>query len=384
MRGARPASNQGKDHGPHTLKVWRGTVVGVYGDDVFVELGPRMQGVISLRQFELRPRIGDEFDFTLRGREEGLWALARRENASLSTWEDMEKGSLVHARATRADRDGLELKIGPLHAFMPKSHTGLPRDQRPDVLVGKTMTCEVIEVDRERQRVILSRKVVAQRERDNERQREVGALSLGQVVHGRVTRIEPYGAFVTFGHGLEGLIHVSNLAYERVEHPGRVVQLGEPVSAKVLAIRDGGKRVALGLKQMSASPWLGAASRLPAGAIVEGTVKRVLPFGAFVSVLPGVEGLVHNSQADLRGHEDLRVQLAPGERISVRVLALDLAQERLSLSLLHGDGRPVERDEAAAHQSYRERANGANGIGTTLGKLLRRVVTDPPPSAEAV
>lgn len=368
MPGTRPASDLGASHGPHTLKVWRGTVVGVYGDDVFVELGPRMQGVISARQFEVRPRIGEQFDFTLRGREDGLWALARRETASLSTWEDMEKGSLVHARAIRADRDGLELKIGPLHAFMPKSHTGLARNEKPDVLVGKTMTCEVIEVDAERQRVLVSRKLVVQRERDDERQRAVGALAVGQTIHGRVTRIEPFGAFVTFGNGLEGLIHVSNLAYERVEHPSSVVELGQTISAKVLAIRDGGKRVALGLKQMSASPWQHATPRLSIGRIVEGTVKRVLPFGAFIAVLPGIEGLVHNSQADLRGHKDLRAVLAPGAKVSVRVLSLDGAQERLGLSLLHPDGQPIAPEEAPAHESYLERDAST---GPSFGSSLR-------------
>ena len=119
MRGELPAAHE-KDHGAHTLKVWKGAVVGVYGDDVFVELGPRMQGVISVRQFELLPRAGDVYEFTLGGREDGLWALARRERESLATWEDMERGSLVHARAIGASADGLELKIGPLHAFMPK------------------------------------------------------------------------------------------------------------------------------------------------------------------------------------------------------------------------------------------------------------------------
>jgi small subunit ribosomal protein S1 len=367
MPGTRPASDFGASHGPHTLKVWTGTVVGVYGDDVFVELGPRMQGVISARQFEARPRVGEQFDFTLRGREDGLWALARRETASLATWEDMEKGSLVHARAIRADRDGLELKIGPLHAFMPKSHTGLARNERPDVLVGKTMTCEVIEVDAERQRVLVSRKLVVQRERDDERQRQIGALVVGEVVHGRVTRIEPFGAFVTFGGGLEGLIHVSNLAYERVEHPSRVVELGQPISAKVLAIRDGGKRVALGLKQMSASPWKHAAPRLTIGRVVEGTVKRVLPFGAFISVLPGIEGLVHNSQADLRGHKDLSAVLAPGDKLSVRVLSVDGEHERLGLSLLHADGRPIAPDEAPAHESYLARdASTHRAFGISL------------------
>src|SRR5882672_6285276 len=136
-----PAPSDDHGHGAHTLKVWKGSVVGVYGDDVFVELGARMQGVISRREFDAPPVIGDVFEFTLRGREDGLWALARREHKSLATWESMERGSLVHARVIRAQRDGLELKIGPLHAFMPKSQTGLARDEQPSVLVGRTLVC---------------------------------------------------------------------------------------------------------------------------------------------------------------------------------------------------------------------------------------------------
>jgi len=361
-----------KDHGAHTLKVWRGTVVGVYGDDVFVELGPRMQGVISLREFELRPRAGDEYDFTLRGREEGLWALALGAQ-SLSTWEDMERGSLVHARAIGANRDGLELKIGPLHAFMPKSHTGLPRSQKPNVLVGKELTCEVIEVDKERQRVVVSRKLVQQRERDNDRQREVGALRVGQVVHGRITRLEEFGAFMTFGQGVEGMIHVSNLAYSRPHHPSEVVHIGESLSAKVLAIRDGGKRVSLGLKQLTPSPWGAASARLAVGRIIEGTVKRIVPFGAFIAVLPGVEGLVHNKEADLRGQRDLAAQLEPGSRVSVRVVSLDPAQERLALSLLHPDGRGIARDEAEAIDTFRQLGEGG-GLGRSLGSVLRKAI----------
>jgi len=363
-----------KDHGAHTLKVWRGTVVGVYGDDVFVELGPRMQGVISRRQFELAPRVGDVYDFTLRGREEGLWALALGAQ-SLSTWEEMEPGSLVQARATGANADGVELKIGPLHAFMPKSHTGLPREQKPSLLVGKTLTCEVIEVDSERQRVVVSRKLVLQRERDDERQRDVGALRVGQLVHGRVSRIEDFGVFVTFGHGVEGMIHVSNLAYERPRHPTDVVHIGEALSAKVLAVRDSGKRVSLGLKQLQPSPWSAVAARLTAGRIIEGTVKRIVPFGAFIAVLPGIEGLVHNSEADLRGQRDLAAQLEPGAKISVRVMTLDTGAERLSLSLLHPDGRLIGREEAQALDTFQQLAvHNPGGLSRSLGSVLRRAI----------
>ncbi|MCE9596264.1 MAG: S1 RNA-binding domain-containing protein [Planctomycetes bacterium] len=360
-----------KDHGPHTLKVWKGVVVGIYGNDVFVELGPRMQGVIATKAFETKPELGDEFEFTLRGREDGLWALQRREMQSLATWEDMQVGDLVHARAVRANRDGLELKIGPLHAFMPKSQTGLARDERPDVLVGKTLTCEVLEVDHERQRVLLSRKVVEQRERVDDRQRRAGSLACGQVVHGRVTRIEPYGVFVALGDGLEGLIHVSNLAYERVEHPSLAVAVGQTLGAKVLAVRGGGARVALGVKQLMQSPWPEARARLPIGRIVEGTIKRVLPFGAFVVVLPGIEGLLPLGEVDLRGQRDLRALLAVGERLSVRVVSLDATTERLALSQKHVDGRAIAPDEGPADESFRALGDEARALATPLGRALR-------------
>ena len=153
------------DHGPHTVRVWQGVIVGVHGDDVFVDLGPRMQGVLSLRQFDEEPGLDEEFEFTVLGQEDGLWALARVEQGLLASWSNMEVGSWVQARVTGPDPGGLDLKIGPLHAFMPKSETGLPRGQDAKILVGKTLTCEVIEIDRERQRVFLSRKRVgAQRE----------------------------------------------------------------------------------------------------------------------------------------------------------------------------------------------------------------------------
>ena len=223
----RPARQAREGHGPHTLKVWRGTIVGFGGgDDVFVELGPRMQGVISRGAFETEPVIGDVHEFTLRGQEESLWVLSLREARSLSTWENMEAGSVVQARAIRVNRGGLELKIGPLHAFMPKSQTGLDREQPLEILVGKTMVCEVSEVDRERQRVLLSRKAVLRRERESERKRELGSLAPGQVVQGRVSRIESYGVFVRFGRGLEGLIHVSDLSHERVQNPADLVKRG--------------------------------------------------------------------------------------------------------------------------------------------------------------
>ena len=349
-----PRRNPPPGHGAHTLRVWTGTVVGIHGDDVFVELGPRMQGVISRRRFERDPEIGDVHEFTLRGQEDGLWALELSGRGVLSTWEDMEPGSLVQARVQRCAHGGLELKIGPLHAFLPKSHTGLARDEDPAVLVGRTLTCEVLEVDRERQRAVVSHKLVLQRERESEREREVHALRPGQVVQARVTRLEPYGAFLTFGRGIQGLAHVSDLTFQRLEHPAELLSLGQVVDAKVLSIKSRGRRIALGLKQVGENPWRRVEHELHEGALVEGTITRVREFGAFVALSCGVEGLLPLSECGLHAGQGSPSVLSSGRRVSLRVVALDAEKERLTLSLLHRTGARIEPGEAAAQRSFEE------------------------------
>lgn len=373
-----PGESSGPHHGSHTLKVWKGTIVGVYGRDAFVELGPRMQGVIDIRAFETKPAVGDAFEFTLRGQEEGLWALQLAQQKPLVSWEQMEAGSVVQAHVVRAAYGGLEVKIGPLHAFLPKSHTGLERSENPQVLVGKNFACEVIEVDAQRQRVVVSRKLVLQRERTSEHQRLVGALKPGDVVQGRVTRLEPYGAFVAFGKGLTGLVHVSNLSHERVEDAAQVVQLGQILDLRVLHIKQGGKRIGLGLKQMQQSPWTFVESAMYAGQIVAGRVTRLVDFGAFVSVRDGVEGLLPLAHAGLAPGQALRAVVAPGASVSVRVLDLDPERERMTLSLLHEDGRRILPDEAENLLSFRERVRTLEerAADTRLGDELRRVFGD--------
>lgn len=364
------------EHGSHTLKVWKGTIVGVYGRDVFVELGPRMQGVIDARAFEAKPSVGAVFEFTLRGQEEGLWSLQLAQEKPLVTWERMEVGSVVQAHVVRIAHGGLEVKIGPLHAFLPRSHTGLDRGDELQPLVGKTFACEVLEVDQERQRVVVSRKVVAQRERESEHHRLVGALKPGDVVQGRVTRVEEYGAFVAFGKGLNGLVHVSNLSHERIEDAATVVKVGDVLDLRVLHIKQGGKKIGLGLKQMQANPWSFVESAMYVGQLVSGRVTRLEDFGAFVTVREGVEGLLPISHAGLSPGQALRAVVAPGARVSVRVLDLDPERERMTLSLLHENGERIATDEAENLLSFREIAKStqASGLATRLGEALRRAI----------
>lgn len=378
MRPPRQDPIPAREHGAHTLRVWRGTVVGAFGRDVFIELGPRMQGVIGVDHFDAPPPMGAQFEFTLRGLEEGLWSLALSSEKSLVTWEQMEVQSLVHARVVRVAPGGLEVKIGPLHGFMPKSHSGLPKDHELKELVGREMTVEVIEVDAERQRCTVSRRNVLKRERDSERQRHVDQLKIGQIVNGHVTRIEDYGAFVAFGRGLEGLVHVSNLAHERVAHPNEVLKLGQAIELKVLSVKQGGKRIALGLKQVGQSPWRDLERTIYVGQMLEGVVTRVLDFGAFVAVRAGVEGLVPASESGASAHAPVRTHLTAGQKVSARVVSFDLDRERLSLSLLHASGARLLPDEAANAREFEElqreaaRPAFARPLATTLREALER------------
>lgn len=362
-------------HGNHTLRVWRGMVIGLAGDDVFVELGPRMQGVISLRAFDTTPAENETYEFTLRGREEDLWALALAEENSLSSWEDMQVGSLVSARVLRVFQDGLQLKVGPLHAFMPRSQTGLPRGQKPLELVGRTLTCEVLEVDGDKQRIVVSRKVVQKRERVS--RSRVSQLLPGAVVHGTVTRVEDYGAFVRLPGGREGLLHVSNMSFDRERPAEEQVRVGESLEVKVLHVRAAGKRIGLGLKQLQRNPWKDFAREYPLGEVAAGRVQRLAAFGAFIEVAPGVVGLVHNSQSPW--DKCLRGVLHKGQRLSVRVLDIDVDGERLALSLQHENGAPIAIEEAAGRLDLAALAAevGADPPGTSLGRLLAEALSNP-------
>lgn len=365
-----------KHHGSHTLKVWRGTVVGSFGHDVFVELGPRMQGVIALRHFAERPAIGASFEFTLHGQEEGLWALSLKEEETLATWENMEEGSLMQARVVRVAPGGFEVKLGPLHAYMPKSHSGLARGDKSEGLVGRSFAVEVIEVDPERQRVVVSRKLVAQRERGSLHQREIAGLRIGERIEGRVTRLAPFGAFVAFGQGMQGLVHISDLAHERLEHPSQVVRLGEVLDLVVLSVKMGGKRIGLGRKQLLESPWKSIEKRHFVDQIVIGKVLSVMEYGAFLVIDRGLEGLLHISECGLPEGQPLRTQLKVGQELPVRIHELEAEEQRLAFSLLHRGGGSITREEAENAQEFAElsRLQDQRHLDAPLGQLLLRAL----------
>ena len=371
------AESQGTadERGHHTLKVMRGVVVGVHGRDVFVELGPRMQGVIESDAFTMKPREGAQFDFTLRGQEEGLWRLALTEEEVLHSWEDMEVASIVEGRVSATNLGGLELRVGRLHAFMPRSETGMPRGSDLDELIGQTFVCEVIEVDHERQRCLLSRKRVLKRARERGGE---GAVRPGEVVHGRIIRVEDYGAFVRFGRGGQGLVHISNISHRRIAHPGELLNVGDAVEAKVLHIQRGGKRISLGIKQLGESPWTGAGERFPEASLVSGVVERVLGAGVLIALEPDLSGFVPRRECGFGTGEPLTAHYVEGQPVSVRVVSVELREERLTLSLLHTDGARIMAEEAQFADSAKSAMSELQPkplAGTDLGELLKQALS---------
>jgi ribosomal protein S1 len=368
-----PRQDRGKTK---SKDLWPGTVVGTSGDDVFVELGPRMQGVIKLTAFDEPPRNGARFDFALKGQEEGLWLLSLTEAKTLAAWSEIEVGALVKARVSGQNTGGLELKVGPLSAFMPASHVAIGRVEDLSALIGQSLECEVLEIDRAKKRVLLSRRRALEAELESSRQQTLGAIVVGQIVQGKVTRTEPFGAFVDIGGGLEGLVHVSNLSLRRVENASEVLRKGQEVRVKVLEIKEGGKRIGLGMKQLEADPWQGAASRYPENAVVQGTVVRLTEFGAFLELEPGLDGLLHVSQMGPERVRRPKDVLAAGQELAVRVVSIDPGRQRISLSRLDPRGAVIGSDQAVDGGMIEDVIRSTEGAGaqTNLGDLFRKAL----------
>ncbi|HVS18131.1 MAG TPA: S1 RNA-binding domain-containing protein, partial [Planctomycetota bacterium] len=375
-QGRMPAKQARKGRGEKHLL--RGTVTGTSGADAIVELTPVMQGILPAAEFgDPGPVVGKSYEFGLRGQEEdGLWRLSLSEARSLADWDELEVGARVEAKVSGVNTGGLELRIGPIAAFMPASHVALERIEDLSGELGKKLVCEVLEVDRERQRVLLSRRAVLAAERDAAREESLGNLTVGQVVTGKVTRVEPFGAFVSLMPGVEGLLHVSNLSHQRVENAGDVVQQGQELQVKVLSIAEGGRRIGLGRKQLEADPWQETAARLAPGSVVPAKVTRLMDFGAFCELAPGVEGLLHISQLK-SGTDRLRHPrevLSAGQELTVRVVSVEPGAKRIALSRLDergavlGSADSVESSEI--DRVLREADSGPRG--TNLGNLFKK------------
>jgi small subunit ribosomal protein S1 len=324
-----PASEGGKYR--------RGKIISVTPDDAIVDMGGKSQGILPAIQFENDPlpAVGDTVEVEIEGYQpgEGFLILSRQGAVQAAAWETLEEGQIVEGRVTGHNKGGLELEINGLRAFMPISQIEMFRVEDLGPYNNQRLRCEISEVNREDRNIIVSRKTLLEREAAEAREKAFGALAEGQILKGTVRTIMPYGAFVDIG-GVDGLLHVSDMSYSRVNDPNSVVQPGQPIEVKVLKIDPATRKISLGLKQVLPDPWAGAEDKWPVQSKVRGTVTKLMDFGAFVEIEPGVEGLIPMSEFTyLKRIKHPSEVLKQGDTVDVRVMSVDVSRKRISLSL---------------------------------------------------
>jgi small subunit ribosomal protein S1 len=322
-----------------------GTVVSVSADQVFLDVGYKTEGVLPRSAFENNAegvKAGDRFPVSITGRnEEHYYVLSRFKVAQPRDWSALEKAfaekTAVAGTVTAVVKGGLSVDVG-VRAFMPASRSGTRDAAELEALVGTEITCRITKLDTTDEDVVVDRRVVLEEQSRVEMAGRRATLNVGDVMTGTVRTIMPYGAFVTIGGaefgGIDGLLHVSDISLTRIAKPEDVLSVGQELTVKILRIDPETRKISLGLKQLQPEPWENAVERFPVGARVTGTVTRLMDFGAFVEIEPGLEGLVHISEMSwakkVRHPSDL---LKTGDRVDAVILSVKPEEKRIALGL---------------------------------------------------
>ncbi|WP_273709487.1 30S ribosomal protein S1 [Leuconostoc mesenteroides] len=309
--------------------------------------------------------------------KEGVsYLLSKKRLEARKAWENLSfgEGDTVDAKVINAVRGGLVVDVNGVRGFVPASMVADRFVSDLNQFKNKDIKAQVIEIDAAKARLILSRKAVAAQERAAQLAEAFEKLSVGEVVGGKVARLTDFGAFVDLG-GVDGLVHVSEISHDRVKNPADVLTKGETVNVKILALDAEKGRISLSIKATQPGPWDKVAEEAPAGTVLEGTVKRVKDFGAFVEIFPGIEGLVHVSQISHKRIENPSEVLKSGDKVQVQVLDVKPAEERISLSMKALEEKPEREDRGNSKDSSASRADIAaykqqDDSAATLGDLF--------------
>lgn len=323
----------------------KGTVVKIEHDEALLDIGFKSEGVIPARELSIRKdadpseivALGDEIEALVLQKEDkdGRLILSKKraeyERAWISVEEKFKAGETVAGEVIEVVKGGLILDIG-LRGFLPASLVDLRRVKDLDMYLGTEIEARVIEMDRNRNNVVLSRRVLLEEGRKNERAEILSKLAKGMRLKGTVSSIVDFGAFVDLG-GIDGLVHISELSWNHVNHPSEVVKVGDEVEVEVLDVDLQRERISLGLKQTTEDPWLKLVESYPVGSIVDGKVTKIVPFGAFIELGNNVEGLVHISEMAAK-HIDTPAQVVKvGQEVKVKVMEINPDRRRISLSM---------------------------------------------------
>jgi small subunit ribosomal protein S1 len=333
----------------HVGDVVRGTVVQVNDDTVIVDVGYKSEGVIPIEEFRdeeglLQVKVGDEIDvlFERRENESGLISLSKSKADRQRIWGSLEEGSVIEGKITGRIKGGLTVDIG-VSAFLPGSQVDIRPVRNLDKLLGATLKFKIIKLNKRRGNIVLSRRVLLEEERDSMRGLTLENLVEGAVVEGVVKNLTDYGAFIDLG-GLDGLLHITDMSWGRVNNPAEVLTVGQKLQVKVLKFDRERERVSLGLKQIIPDPWLEVEGKYPIGERVKGKVVSLTDYGAFVELEAGVEGLIHVSEMSwTKRVKHPNKVLNVGDEMETVVLALDIPNRRISLGLKQIEPNPWEQ-----------------------------------------
>ena len=326
-------------------EIVQGTVVAVQRDNVIIDIGGKSEGMISLSEFtdaggQITVKAGDRVDVFIESREndDGLVTLSKEKADKMKVWDEIsgacERDELIEGTISQRVKGGLSVTIkGGVKAFLPGSQVDLRPIRNLDKLNGQTYQFKVIKFNKKRGNIVLSRRVLLEKERDEQKTKTLETLEEGKVVKGVIKNITEYGAFVDLG-GIDGLLHITDMSWGRVNHPEELFKVGDEVTVKVLKYNPETERVSLGLKQTQEDPWSHAEEAFPPGKKVHGKVMSITDYGAFEELEPGVEGLIHVSEMSwTKKVKHPSKLLEVGQEIDCQVLEVDAKAKRISLGL---------------------------------------------------
>ncbi|WP_372401589.1 30S ribosomal protein S1 [Bacillus spizizenii] len=362
---------------PEVGDVVKGIVTKVEDKHVDVEIiNVKQSGIIPISELSSLHvekasdvvKVDDELDLKVTKVEDDALILSKRAVDADRAWEDLEKKfetkEVFEAEVKDVVKGGLVVDIG-VRGFIPASLVEAHFVEDFTDYKGKTLSLLVVELDRDKNRVILSHRAVVESKQANKKQELLQSLEVGSVLDGKVQRLTDFGAFVDIG-GIDGLVHISQLSHSHVEKPSDVVEEGQEVKVKVLSVDRDNERISLSIKDTLPGPWSQIGEKVKPGDVLEGTVQRLVSFGAFVEILPGVEGLVHISQISNKHIGTPHEVLEEGQTVKVKVLDVNENEERISLSM-----RELEEAPKADQEDYRQyQAKEETSTGFQLGDLI--------------
>jgi small subunit ribosomal protein S1 len=328
-------------HSINQGEIISGVVVSINNKDVVLNVGFKSDGLVSLSEFRDTPdlKIGDEVDVFVESQEDanGQLVLSRKRAKTQKSWETinaaLDNDTIINGYVKSRTKGGLIVDIMGVEAFLPGSQIDIKPIRDYDIYVGKTMEFKVVKINHEFKNVVVSHKVLIEDDLENQKTEIVAKLEKGQVLEGTVKNITDFGVFIDLG-GVDGLLHITDISWGRIEHPREVLALDQKINVVVLDFDDEKKRIALGLKQLTPHPWQSLDTTLEIGSKVKGKIVTVADYGAFLEIIPGVEGLIHVSEMswsqNLRNPQDF---MKVGDEVEAQVLTLDREERKMSLGI---------------------------------------------------